>query len=242
MGSTRTGTPHAGAAGKTRSQENSPPGAPVQYEQENRSVQTLGKNPTNFSDQMSRDINILEEKQPNSFKVMSTNSPQIVLKQSTTSIVPRGTVEGEIVLPGEYKPEYCEQMTAFFEKAEMTKIVYETMTWKNGEVREVEKEVPLPPPQFSEFARTVGVTHRRLKSWAKKYPAFAEAYEECKDIFKEFIISNGLTGKYPGQFATFVAKNETDMKDKTVNENYNFNMTEYLNSLEKEEPFESIEN
>lgn len=156
-------------------------------------------------------------------------------ENSQVQIVSHETVEGQIVAAGDYRPEYCEKMIEYFESVEKVRIVTETMTWKNGEVREIEKEIPNPPPQFSEYARSIGVTHRKLKAWAKDHPEFSEAYTTCEEIFKEFLIANGLTGNYPGQFTTFVAKNETDMKDEHTVNNRTFNMTDFLNKLERGE-------
>lgn len=127
----------------------------------------------------------------------------------------------------------AEKMIDFFEAAPMTKTIIEVMTWKTGEVREVEKEVACPPPMIGEFARSIGVKVSKLKLWNRTIPEFAEAVEECNEIVKEFIVKNGLSGKYPSQFAIFAAKNLTDMKDKQIHENRTVDINKVLDKLEK---------
>lgn len=156
---------------------------------------------------------------------------QVVPSQVLPSKV--SPVQGDIVKPGEYNPAYCEAMVDFFLATPITRTIVETMTWKNGEVREIEKEVANPPPMISEFARSIGVRVSKLKAWRKKHIEFAEAVDECQEIVKEFIIKNGLAGKYPTQFAIFAGKNLTDMKDKQIRENRNLDINKVLDQLEK---------
>lgn len=144
--------------------------------------------------------------------------------------------EGEIVAPGAYKPEYCEQMIAYFQSIPKIRTIQETMVWKNGEVRNVLKEIPNEPPEFSTFAREViGISGRKLKGWCKDHPEFEEAYTICEEIYEEFIVANGLLGKYPGQFATFVGKNKTKLRDESTVNNKNYNMIDILNRIENNE-------
>lgn len=132
-----------------------------------------------------------------------------------------------------YSPDFAERMVEFFMDAEKSRTVTDTFSWKNGEVGEKEREVPNPPPMFSEFGRTIGVSEKTLKNWTREYPEFKEAYEICSSIIKEFIVANGLSGLYPGQFAIFAGKNLTDMKDVQVNKNLNANMKDVLDAIEK---------
>lgn len=214
----QTATPTSGVHGKTLPGAGIPPGDPFQNVSENRSPQ------------QGRSENFLENQS-------SQPAPLSPAPAITGTVLP---AKREITLPdgrkiaaGLYVPEFAEMMIDYFEAAEKFRTVYETVTWKNGEVREIEKQVPNAPPSPREFARSIGVTHKRLKAWAKKFPEFKDAYEQCEEIYKDFLIENGLLGHYPAQFATFVAKNETDMKDKNINENFNFNVTDFLNNLER---------
>ena len=59
-------------------------------------------------------------------------------------------------------------------------------------------------PQFSEYARKIGVTLRTLENWAKKKKAFGEAYEECRDKQQEMLINGGLAGQFNPKIVTFL--------------------------------------
>lgn len=220
-------TPDAVVYGKTGTGENMAPGV------------SLSNNPQNHLTQNSEEKKISENVETQFFaeKKISENvgitPSEIVEQKNFLKKVENNNIE--IVGKGEYIPEYCNRMVEYFENVQKVRVVIETLTWKNGEIREVEKEVPNAPPQFSEFARSIGVTHRTLKGWAKSHTEFNEAYEMCREIFKEFLIANGLTGKYPSQITTFVAKNETDMVDNVTVNNVNFNMKDFLDKLEKGE-------
>lgn len=134
----------------------------------------------------------------------------------------------------QYDPKYCEEMVSFFLAREKNREIREDYVWRRtGEVSERYRTVANPPPMFSEFGRKIGVSEKTLKSWAKKYNEFAEAYEVCQDIIQEFMVENGLSGDYSSQFGIFVAKNITKMKDVQVNKNENYNMKEILDSIEK---------
>jgi hypothetical protein len=140
---------------------------------------------------------------------------------------------GRIVKQGEYLPEYGPLMYDWFSSKEKVKIAHENFVWKNGSVEEKKREIPNPPPHFSDFARNVlGVTKKRLEKWAKENEEFNEYYEACKDIVQEFIVDNGIVGNYSAQFGIFVAKNLTNMRDVVVNKNENYNMKEFLDALE----------
>lgn len=156
--------------------------------------------------------------------------PQVALPKSISPLPPSSKALQSRL---EYTPEIGEKMLEFFTAAEPTRIVVDVMTWKNGEIREVEREVPNPPPSFSKFARSIGTTTYRLNQWKKQQPEFKEYYEECQQVIKEFIVENGLTGKYSGAFAIFAAKNLTDMKDKSIVEKRNVDMNKFLDQLEK---------
>lgn len=140
----------------------------------------------------------------------------------------------KILSKTEYDPKYCEEMVAFFLAREKSKEIREDYVWRRtGEVSERYRTVANPPPMFSEFGRTIGVSEKTLKIWAKKHSEFAEAYEICQDIIQEFMVENGLSGNYSSQFGIFTAKNITKMKDVQVNKNENYDMKSILDSIEK---------
>lgn len=176
---------------------------------------------------------------------INANTPKFLPTQPTTPLPgevlssPPITVSRHSSVP--YKAEYAEQMMQYFESREKTRIVTDSMVWKNGEVANKEREVANPPPQFSEFARSIKTTHRQLKAWCKMYPDFAEAYTACQEIFKEFLIANGLVGHYGSQMAIFTAKNETDMKDKSTVDHRSWDMKDILDRLERGEDTNRLE-
>lgn len=182
-------------------------------------------------------------------EVYSVPIPRNVIKVHAATAVPQEqSMQGEVkpmqISPmtptqptilgpkGEYRPEYAQMMLVFFESVEKNTEIYETTTWRDGREREVLKLRPNAPPMFSEFARTLGVSERKLKSWARAHPDFGEAYEICAAIVKEFIVENGLLGNYPSQFAIFAGKNLTDMKDKVEVERRTLDVNKLLDDIE----------
>jgi hypothetical protein len=135
--------------------------------------------------------------------------------------------------PEEYKEEYCQMLIDYFDTPKW----YErevTHQSKNGEYTTCEIE-PNPMPQFSIFARKVlKVSKQTLLNWADKHQEFMDAYNTCKEIQKEFILENGMAGRYNPQFTKFVAINVTDMKDKTeVDNNIKAEITEIRRTIVK---------
>lgn len=70
-------------------------------------------------------------------------------------------------------------------------------------------------PQFSEFARSIGVTLRTLENWAKKKKAFGDAYEECRDKQQEMLINGGLAGQFNPKIVTFLMEARAAQEKKT---------------------------
>jgi hypothetical protein len=103
--------------------------------------------------------------------------------------------------PTKYKPEYCEQIVHYFdvtptvqEKADTGLVIF---------------------PTFERFAANINVNFETLLNWGKEHPEFFESYKKCKEMQKAFLIQAGLNGLYAPAAFCFVAKNCTDMRDKT---------------------------
>jgi hypothetical protein len=126
-----------------------------------------------------------------------------------------------------------ENMYDFFFNAPSSKEVTELVYLKGGDVKDVVKEVALPPPMYSEFCREHKVPWKQFVYAKKNIQEFKEATEECDNIVKEFIIKNGLSGNYTTQFAIFTAKNLTDMKDKHEIEEKKVNVNRLLDQIEE---------
>jgi len=115
--------------------------------------------------------------------------------------------------PTKYKPEYCQKMIEYFniEPNYVSKII---TTGKNDYSKEEEKLLPSNLPTFEKFASLLDVNTDTLVEWSKKHKKFSAAYRKCKDLQKNILVANGLTGLYQGNFAIFVATNFTDMRHK----------------------------
>jgi len=118
--------------------------------------------------------------------------------------------------PSTYKPEYPQQLIKFFNSFELTKQIIKKYTTKNGTIIEEPIERSNKIPTFQAFARSIETTSETLEEWAKKNVEFAEAYSRAKDIQKEFIFQNTLSGLYDSKFAQFFAKNCLGMKDQVA--------------------------
>lgn len=135
-----------------------------------------------------------------------------------------------VVKPGEYHPGYCAHIIAYFDKPKKRE-VWDTFTYKSGAESEKVRYVPNPPPMFSEYARSIGVSTRTLKKWGREHPEFQEALETCQEIFEEFIIENGLTGEYGAIAMKFVAVNKTRMRDKSEQTTKTVDMNKVLDQI-----------
>jgi hypothetical protein len=129
-------------------------------------------------------------------------------------------MNGESGRPTKYDPKYCEEIVEYFDQSPHKDVDIPHMG-ATGEFKWMDyKRMSNQLPTFLGFAKKIGVNGDTLVEWAKeenkeKYPGFSAAYIRAKELQKWFIIENGLNGLYNPQFAIFVAKNITDMRDKT---------------------------
>lgn len=116
--------------------------------------------------------------------------------------------------PTKYDPKYCDEIIEFFD-IEPYKEVPKTITSAKGSVIEDISLVPERLPTFERFAHKIGVHVDTMIEWCSKYEEFSEAYSRAKQLQKDFLIANGLSGLFNAAFTKFVAINITDMRDKT---------------------------
>lgn len=120
--------------------------------------------------------------------------------------------------PTKYKPEYADELVKFFSASKKTQYIKKEKTVrKSNGTEEVEREygwMAEDLPTFAKFARQLKVNGDTIVEWAKVHPEFSAAYNEAKDLQKEFLVDNGLQGLYPPASFIFTAKNITDMKDR----------------------------
>lgn len=160
-----------------------------------------------------------------------------VVKKTTQKKKKRGR-------PTKFRPEYCEMIIKYFSKKPTRRVTIPhynpdgSIKWKDFKI------IPRDFPTFEGFAEKIGVDDDTLMRWAnpekkEKYPGFCGAYARAKNMQKKFLMVNGLAGHYNSQFAIFVAKNVTDMRDTkqvdaTVNGNLNVTEIDYSEYLEYE--------
>jgi len=151
-------------------------------------------------------------------------------KGRITRGVPQDTNKnGTAGRPTKYDPKFPEELILFFNIP--PNFERELDHYDKGEVKWTDvKLMTNKLPTFLKFAEKIGVADYTLQRWAEEiypdnfenkelrgrsvYPEFCVAYARAKEFQKYFIIENGLNGLYNPQFAIFVAKNITDMKDK----------------------------
>lgn len=111
--------------------------------------------------------------------------------------------------PTKYDLKYCEEILKYFDcKPTIEQICARKMA-----------EGLIEFPTFEKFASIIGVHIDTMLEWCKVHEEFSEAYKVCKQMQKHFIIQMGLNGLYPAAAFCFVAKNCTDMRDKSEVEN-----------------------
>lgn len=115
--------------------------------------------------------------------------------------------------PSKYKPEFIPQMIDFFS--------IEPSRMEEGHMGAM-VERPNRLPTFERFASNIDVTVDTLLNWNKSFPEFLGAYKKCKQMQKDFMVQNGMSGLFNAAFTKFVAINITDMVDKSeVDQNVN---------------------
>ena len=58
-------------------------------------------------------------------------------------------------------------------------------------------------PSFSKFARSIGITLCELEGY-RMHKRFDEAYRECSEIRRDYLIDRALTKRYDASFVKFL--------------------------------------
>ena len=115
--------------------------------------------------------------------------------------------------PTLYDPKYCTEIVAYFDVEPYREVQREN---KNGQVTFVKEANELPT--LAGFAAKLGIARETLFHWGKAHPNFFNAVTRAKAMGERILVTNALLGLYNPQFAVFVAKNYTNMRDvKDVN-------------------------
>lgn len=122
-----------------------------------------------------------------------------------------------------YKPEYAKKLIKFFDIEPFKD--KELPHYFNDEEHRVKwsdyKRVANKLPTLRDFAKLIKVPISTIYDWLREkhssyQKGFARAFENAKEIRKDFLIQNALQGLYPPLTFKFVAVNLTDMRDKEV--------------------------
>lgn len=122
--------------------------------------------------------------------------------------------------PTKYDPKYCKEIVVFFKRALIKQYPIEEMqkqddgTWKPV-ITGYEKRIE-GMPTLNKFAMTIGVNEDTIVEWAKAYPEFTAAYRMSKYLMRDWLVDNAANNRIPQNVFIFVAKNFTDMQDKTT--------------------------
>lgn len=119
--------------------------------------------------------------------------------------------------PGLYRPEYAEQIIAFFDIEPYKEVTVEGRSGPRVEL------VANTFPTLQRFASRLGVRAATVSDWATavdkdgspRHPEFAEAYARARELQEALFVEGTVVGAYSDRFGPFLAKNLFGWKDKT---------------------------
>lgn len=126
-----------------------------------------------------------------------------------------------------YERKYCKLLVDFFEAAAKRKTRVQ-FKWERTETEGDGKDkkatsrkteigrICAQLPTIEGFARSIKIPSTTVRQWARDHEEFAVAYGQAKDIQRDLLVDRGLTRQYDASAFVFVAKNITDMTDKSV--------------------------
>lgn len=130
--------------------------------------------------------------------------------------VRRGSDEPVMGRPTKYDPKYCQELVDYFDIAPSHEVIVEDRF--GNTVKERVVVVANDLPTLERFAANLKVTTVTLWNWANEHEDFFNAIVRAKELQKHVLVMNGLNKGYDSKFAMFLAKNVTDLKDKTITE------------------------
>ncbi len=134
------------------------------------------------------------------------------MAKALTPKVHNGEILPKLGRPTKYTDQMPAKAIEFFSRAPFkyaTNDKGELILKTNGQPIEVVEDFPI----IEGLASHLGIVKDTLYQWVKQYPEFSDSIKACQDKQKNFIIQQGLHGRYDRTFAIFVAKNCTDMHD-----------------------------
>ena len=115
-----------------------------------------------------------------------------------------------------YHPLYATKLIEFFSPPHYT-IKDITITKADGTQIDKSEMEALPPIFLSDFAKSIGIKRgysQLFSRWKDKFPKFAEALKEAKELEVERIRVNGSLGLYNAAFSIFTLKNIAGWRDR----------------------------
>lgn len=112
--------------------------------------------------------------------------------------------------PTKYYPEIGQEMIEYFDIEPFYTVEREVnASGKEGiYVKEIKTEkVANQLPTFARFAQNKGVNVDTLAEWRHRHKEFSAAYSVCKELQKQIMIINGMSGLYQSNFTIFAMKN-----------------------------------
>ena len=148
--------------------------------------------------------------------------------------------------PTKYQDTFPQSLIDFFSIPLYRREVIQTIHFKNGDSKDIYGEIPNDPPFFSKWCKQVGIIQTTMDNWVKKdSPTFNEeflvAYNECKELQKQFLIINGLRNNFNAPVTIFTLKNVSDMRDEQYLKGQGMGNTEYHYTIVKNYPTEQKE-
>ena len=124
--------------------------------------------------------------------------------------------------PGKYYKEIIDDMFEYFNR-QLTKIETKKCTTKTGGTFWLDDVIANDFPTFEQFSTLYPfVAIKTMQSWTRektkdgkrlRYKKFSEAYAICKQLQKDFLIKNGITGKLQPQMAKLIGINLAGLRD-----------------------------
>ncbi len=101
-----------------------------------------------------------------------------------------------------YKPEYCQEIIDYF---------------NSFRIEVINDKVFAPDlPQFSKWARKIGVEEKTIYNWKSEYPEFLQSFDTCLAIQRELLQDFSLKGLYNPTIAKMILNVNHDMVEKKI--------------------------
>jgi len=138
--------------------------------------------------------------------------------------------------PEKYRRKHCKDIVDFFSRDHYRK---RTVLTKDGKSTEI--DIPNKLPTLEGFAIHLGTVCTTIYGWAERHKEFHNALTTARHLQKEMLVQLGLAGDYDKVFAMFIAKNMTDLRDKTEQEvNVNVSLSQLLTQLDERNSIKQI--